>query len=626
MVKILDFINFDSRNPLYKSIFGAIKSGESLKLRLCLPENSGVWYAYLLLRRDGDAEDKVLEMTYEYKKDGSLFYSVEISPETGLYWYAFSYKTEFHTYYINRGEKSLGRVGGGGRWQLTVYDKSFSTPKWLEGGLIYQIFPDRFCKDGRVNPKKFPERFINPNWGELPEHRYQKGELKVLGNDFFGGSLKGIIKKLPYLQSLGVTCIYLNPIFFSMSNHRYNTADYEKIDPMLGSERDFKTLCQTAKKLGIHIILDGVFSHTGDDSRYFDRYNKFGGKGAYSSPDSPYYSWYKFKNWPSDYHSWWGIDTLPEVNEDDESFLDYICGDDGIAKKWLNLGADGWRLDVADELPDIFLDRLRLAVKSENPEAFILGEVWEDATNKVSYGSRRRYLLGNQLDSVMNYPFSNAIINFIKWGNGHEFAEAVLEVCENYPTPALHLLMNHIGTHDTPRILTLLGSSQPDSGDREIQAVTRLGLAEYLLGVKKQKCAAVLQYTLPGVPSLYYGDEAGMEGYGDPFCRGCFPWGNENLDLTNFYKELGQMRKSSPCLKDGSIFFLKAEKGLVAFIRESEAGSILVAVNASDYPQSFALPENLQISTLKFGSAKTTFEISLSAFGYAVYDIYPELP
>ncbi len=621
MVKILDFINFDSRNPLHKSHFGALPSGESLKFRLRLPEDSGVWYAYLLIRRDGEAEDRVYEMTYEYKENGSLFYSVEISPRIGLYWYAFSYKTEFHTYYINRSTKSLGRVGGGGRWQLTVYDKAFSTPQWLKGGIIYQIFPDRFCKEGKVDPKKFPERFINPNWGDKPEHRYQKGERQILGNDFFGGNLKGIIKKLPYLQSLGVSCIYLNPIFFSVSNHRYNTADYEKIDPMLGTEKDFKKLCSDAKKLGIHIILDGVFSHTGDDSRYFDRYNKFGGEGAHCSTDSPFYSWYKFKNWPDDYHSWWGIDTLPEVNEDDEGFLSYICGNEGIAKRWLSLGADGWRLDVADELPDVFLDRLRTAVKEEKPDAFILGEVWEDATNKVSYGSRRRYLLGEQLDSVMNYPFSNAIINFVKWGNGEEFAEAILEVCENYPAPALHLLMNHIGTHDTPRILTLLGSNTPDSGDREIQAVTRLSLAEYLLGVKKQKCAAVLQYTLPGVPSLYYGDEAGMEGYGDPFCRGCYPWGNENLDLTNFYKNLGEMRKNSPALKTGSIYFLKAEKGLVAFLRESPEGKTLVAVNTAEYPQSLALPQEFSGLTPICGSAEGDGEITLSSLGFGVYTI-----
>ncbi len=621
MVKILDFINFDSRNPLYKSPFGAAISGEKLTFRLRLPENSGVCYAYLLIRRDGEAEDVAHEMHFKYKENDSLYYSVEISPEVGLYWYAFSYKTEFHSYYINRGAHSLGRVGGGGRWQLTVYDKSYSTPDWLRGGLIYQIFPDRFHRDRKPDPKKFPERFIKANWGEKPEHRWKKGEKQVLGNDFFGGNLKGIIKKLPYLQSLGVSCIYLNPIFFSMSNHRYNTADYEKIDPMLGDEKDFKKLCNEAKKRGIHIILDGVFSHTGDDSRYFDRYKKYGGVGAHESPYSPFYSWYKFKNWPDDYHSWWGIDTLPEVNEDDEGFLDYICGENGIARRWLRLGAEGWRLDVADELPDIFLDRLRKAVKTEKPDAFILGEVWEDATNKVSYSQRRRYLLGDQLDSVMNYPFSNAIINFVKWGNGGEFAEAVLEICENYPLPALHLLMNHIGTHDTPRILTLLGSTGADGGDREIQSVTRLSLAEYLNGIKRLKCAAVLQYTLPGVPSLYYGDEAGMEGYGDPFCRGCYPWGNENLELLNFYKALGSMRKSSPALSDGSIYFLKAEKGLIAYLRENENSKTLVAVNTADYSQTLTLPKEFEGITPIFGNAEGNTEITLPSFGYVIYNI-----
>lgn len=621
MVENLDYINFDSRNPLYKSPFGAVANGDKVNFRIALPEASEVWYAYLLLRRDGEAEDKVYEMTFDYKESGNLFYSVEITPDQGLYWYAFSYKTEHHSYYINRTAHSLGRVGSGGRWQLTVYDKNYKTPDWLSGGIIYQIFPDRFKKEGDPDPKKFPERYVNPLWGSQPLHRYQKGEKKVLGNDFFGGNLKGIIKKLPYIKSLGVSLIYLNPIFASASNHRYNTADYEKIDPMLGTDRDFKKLCREAEKLDIRIILDGVFSHTGDDSRYFDRYNKYGNEGAHTTPDSPFYSWYKWKNWPEDYHSWWGIDTLPEVNEDDESFLQYICGEDGILRRWLKLGAAGWRLDVADELPDVFLDRLRNAVKTEKPDALILGEVWEDATNKVSYGQRRRYLLGDQLDSVMNYPFSNAIINFAKWGNGEEFAEAVLDICENYPAPALHLLMNHVGTHDTPRILTLLGATSYDSGDREIQAVTRLTLAEYLTGVKRQKCAAVLQYTLPGVPSLYYGDEAGMEGYGDPFCRGCYPWGNENMDLLNFYKDLGQARNNSPALRDGSIYFCRAEKNLLVYLRESEKGKTLVAVNTAEFPQTFTLPKEFEGVAPVFGGGENSPPVTLPSFGYAIYSI-----
>ncbi len=573
----------------------------------------------MLLRRDGEAEDTAYEMLYEYTRDGWLFYSVEISANVGLYWYAFLYKTEHNSFYINRQERSVGRVGAGGRWQLTVYDADYKTPAWLEGGIIYQIFPDRFYKSGNVKVQDFPERFIHSGWGEKPEHRWVKGEKRVLGNDFFGGNLKGIIKKLTYLKDLGVSCIYLNPIFFSASNHRYNTADYEKIDPILGTEKDFKELCSAAKKLGIHIILDGVFSHTGDDSRYFDRYKKFGESGAHSTKASPFYSWYKFKNWPDDYHSWWGIDTLPEVNEDDEGFLDYICGTEGIARRWLKLGAHGWRLDVADELPDVFLDRLRCAVKSENPDAFILGEVWEDATNKISYNARRRYLLGNQLDSVMNYPFSNAIINFVKWGNGGEFAEEILTVCENYPKPALTLLMNHIGTHDTPRILTLLGSTTTDSGDRDIQAVSRLTLAEYITGVKLLKCAAVLQYTLPGVPSIYYGDEAGMEGWGDPFCRGCYPWGQENVELLEFYKGLGKLRHSSKSLSNGTIYFTFAEKGLVAYLRENESSKLWVAVNTAHYPQSLAMPKEFRGLSPVFGSAGGGDEITVPALGFAVY-------
>ncbi len=576
---------------------------------------------YMLLRRDGEGQDTRIQMNYEFKENGALYYALETEFDTGLYWYSFLYETEKDNHYINRGEHSLGTAFGGAKWQLTVYDNGYSTPDWLGGGIIYQIFPDRFCKVGKLNAEAYPNRCIRENWGEKPEHRWVYGEKRVLGNDFFGGNLRGITKKLPYLKELGVSCVYLNPIFFSASNHRYNTADYEKIDPMLGTEADFKKLCQEAKKLDIHIILDGVFSHTGDDSRYFDRYGKFGKDGATRRPDSPYRSWYKFKNWPKEYHSWWGIDTLPEVNEDDPDFLEYICGENGIARRWLRLGADGWRLDVADELPDVFLDRLRKAVKAEKPDAFILGEVWEDATNKISYNARRRYLLGEQLDSVMNYPFSNAIINFIKWGNGEEFAEAILEVCENYPAPALHLLMNHIGTHDTPRILTLLASNSPDSGNRDIQANTRLNISEFVSGISKLKCAAALQYTLPGVPSLYYGDEAGMEGYGDPFCRGCYPWGQENRELLQFYKKLGEMRSGTPCLKDGNIYFLAAERGLIAYTRENDNGKILVAVNVSDRPQKLNLPDDFKgINPILGNTTIAETENTLSPMSFLIYN------
>ena len=381
-----------------------------------------------------------------------------------------------------------------------VYDENFSTPNFLKGGIMYQIFPDRFF-NSKTPKKNVPKSRVMREWGDTPFWKEEQMN-GIWNNDYFGGDLKGIEKKLSYIADLGVTCIYLNPIFESHSNHRYDTADYEKIDSLLGDENDLKNLCKVAKeKYGISIILDGVFSHTGCDSRYFNMYSHYDDIGAYNSKESPYFSWYKFINWPDEYHSWWGIKLLPEVIEEDEGYRNYICGENGILKKWLRCGIAGYRLDVADELPDIFLDDLRKSVKSE------------DATNKFAYGQRRKYLLGEELDSVMNYPFADAILNFVRYANGNAFFNAVLSIIENYPPQVLNVLMNHIGTHDTERAITRLAGENPDGHDRAWQFEhNTLSEFDYLKGISMMKIASLIQFTLPGVPSIYYGDEIGMQG------------------------------------------------------------------------------------------------------------------
>ncbi len=406
----------------------------------------------------------------------------------------------------------------------------------------------------------------------------------MLNNDYFCGDLRGIEQKLDYLKSLGVTCVYLNPIFEAQSNHRYDTADYEKIDPLLGTEKDFCSLCRSAEKLGIKIILDGVFSHTGDDSKYFNRYSRYDSLGAYQSKSSPYFRWYKFNEWPDDYESWWGIKILPEVIEENPDFIDYITGSDGIARKWLRLGAAGWRLDVADELPDEFLDSFRKAVKEEKNDALVLGEVWEDASNKSSYGKLRRYLLGDQLDSVMNYPFANAVIDFVREANAELFASRVMSIVENYPKEVLDVLMNHISTHDTMRAITALAGESCSFRDRKWQSTHSLDEKDYAYGVRLLKAASAMQFALPGVPTVYYGDEAGMQGYKDPFNRRCYPWGKENPELIEWYKTLGKVRAENPVFKDGRFEILSSVAGCVAFSRKNDSEAILVISNSNPHP------------------------------------------
>ncbi|MBR6510054.1 MAG: glycoside hydrolase family 13 protein [Clostridia bacterium] len=613
----MQFYPFDSRNNLYRDKIGALAEGETLRLRLLLHNDAKVYSAFLRYKEDNDENFKEILLKqngnhYDYK-----VYETEIELCEGLYWYHFRYESEFGEFYVTKTDTSLGVVSkDGGSWQQTVYSNSFKTPDWLAGGIIYQIFPDRFYKSGEAKENIPADRFINNDWYKTPEHRYVKGEKKVLGNDYYGGDLKGIAEKLDYLKDLGVNCIYLNPIFEAHSNHRYNTADYFKIDSLLGNEKDLKNLVKEAKKRGIYIILDGVFSHTGDDSIYFNRYGRYNSLGAYQSPDSEYFSWFKFENYPEKYKSWWGIDTLPETIEDDESFSEFITGEKGVLKYWLKKGVMGWRLDVADELPDNFLEKIRTAIKTEGEDNFLLGEVWEDASNKISYGERRKFLRGKELDSVMNYPFADAIIDYLKSKNPDNFINTVSSICENYPPQTVKLLMNHIGTHDTPRILTRLATDCRFDGDRESQSKFNLNEAEYKKGISLLKLAAVLQYTLPGVPSLYYGDEAGMQGFGDPFCRAGYPWGRENTELLEFYKALGKLRREGKVFKDGELISIKSVNGALVFMRKSGENISITAVNPTEKQVEISLDFNE--FDMSFGEKPQNYKLVLNQNEYSI--------
>ena len=610
---------YNSRDPLYKSKFGAVASGESLRLRLLLHMDAHVHEAFLNLRKDG--EDTVyIKLTPTEWKENYQVYEVERSFEEGLYFYRFSYTSDYGEFFVTAFEHNIGLVSSEGSWwQLTCYEKDYTTPDWIKGGIIYQIFPDRFKNSGKEK-KDLPEgRYLTSNWYKQPEYRQQNG-LCSLNNDYYGGDLEGIREKLPYLSELGVSCIYLNPIFEAHSNHRYNTADYLKIDPLLGTEDDLKALCEDAKKLGIYVILDGVFSHTGDDSVYFNKYGRYGSGGAYNDKNSPYYGWFKFKNWPEQYQSWWGISTLPETIEENEDFDRFITGEDGVIRYWMRRGVKGWRLDVADELPDSILDHIREAIKAEDPEGFLLGEVWEDATNKISYGTRRRYLRGSQLDSVMNYPFADAIIGYVNGGDGKDFIDKISDILEDYPVEATNVLMNHLGTHDTPRLMTRLGTEEyPPS--RAKQSAYILSAEQRCEATKKQKLAAVIQYTLPGVPSLYYGDEAGLEGFGDPFCRGAYPWGKENTELIKFYKWLGDIRRKNDILKDGVFYPLLGGLGSMAFMRVKEGKKLLVAANRWKETDWITVPFEFDKAEVIFGNRPWGGYLEIPPMSFAILKI-----
>ena len=582
-----------------KSVIGAVKAGEELKINLYyLSEEERletllinrptefqkpIQNAYLILAKDG-GENKYFPM----KKTCFGWEIILKIKEIGLYYYAFSIED---TGVIMQDDSGVGYFSTqfGREFLLTVTSPEYQTPNWFKGGIMYQIFPDRFCRVGSMPDVK---NRIQREWGEEPYY-LPNDKGKVLNNDFFGGNLQGIKSKLPYLKSLGVSVIYLNPIFEAASNHRYDTSDYMKIDPFLGLESDFMDLINTAREEGISIVLDGVFNHTGDDSVYFNKYGNYPSLGAYQSKDSPYYSWYNFQEFPNLYSSWWGIDILPEINENSPEYQEFIFGENGVLRHWLKYGIAGYRLDVADELPDFFLKELRKSVKNEDKEAIIIGEVWEDASDKIAYSTRREYLLGKELDSVMNYPLKDAIISYAISGNALNLYKVLHSLIDHYPKQTLDSLMNILGTHDTPRILTVLGEKHCENKNEMAKTTAYLTEYEREKALKRLKLAVVLQYTMPGVPCIYYGDENGMEGFGDPFCRRCFDWENLNNDLIAFYQKIGFIRNEyQEIFKDAQFDIIYCKNGLIVFRRVKNNEEIYVYTNNSPVPQTLNLKGN----------------------------------
>lgn len=565
-------IYFHSRDILCKNPFGAVRQNREVFFcvyiyndiyveKVSLVTNTGLSYGFSYA---GCHENY---SRYELK---TAFSNAEV------FFYEFKIQTEQGVFVGRNRNGKLVLDESLPMFQQTVYKEDFATPDWAKGKIMYQIFPDRFKRSDKVNlPATKNERILHENWNDTPVFLPQQNPY--LANDYFGGNLKGITEQLDYLCELGVGMIYLNPVFESGENHRYSTADYKKIDPYLGTEKDFCDFTKACKKRGIRVILDGVFSHTGADSVYFNKYGHYDSLGAYQSTDSPYYPWYSFGKFPDTYESWWGFINLPNVREDNECYLDFITNpESGVLKYWSDRGVDGWRLDVADELPDVFIDCLRKTVKQINPDGFVIGEVWEDASNKESYGVKRRYLLGDQLDSVMNYPFRTAILEYVKHHDADLFINTVMPILENYPQDVLSVLMNSLGTHDTRRIITELGVSE--EVPLEEQGSYRMSDEAYHRAKELLKLATVLQFTLPGIPCIYYGDEAGLQGFADPYCRRTYPYGEEDLELLEFYKRITKFHNDYAEDMKTPLTELSDTDGILHFKR----GNLTVFVNGGD--------------------------------------------
>ena len=565
---------FDSRDPACKSPFGAVPCGTEVSFAVFCTEEENIVSGALHVTEEFAGREQTVPLTLS----GGAWRCVYAAPRRPeLAWYRFSLR------------RRSGETVTLAQRQLTVYEEYGAAPDWFGRGVSYQIFPDRFCRSRVPDPAGLVgDRTVHENWQDTPEFRPdERGEIR--NRDFFGGDLAGIISKLDYLKSLGVTTLYLNPIFEAASNHRYNTADYMAIDPMLGTAEDFRALCREAHARGMRVLLDGVFNHTGSASRYFNADGFYPELGAAQSKDSPYYNWYHFTHWPDSYDAWWGIKTLPAVEENQASYRDFIIrSEDSVVRHWLRCGADGWRLDVADELPDDFIAELRQAMDAEKPDCLLLGEVWEDGSNKIAYDRRRKYLLGRETHGLMNYPFRTAALDWLCGGDAAAFRESMEQLRENYPSPAFYSAMNFLSTHDTPRILTLLGG-EPTPADKAERAAARLSPAGRELARRRLMLGALLLYTFPGSPTVYYGDEAGMEGYEDPLNRRAFPWGAEDEELLRWYRRLGQLRGGRPSLQRGDICYLYADGSGLALRRQWDSEVTTAAMNSGKEPLTMTL-------------------------------------
>jgi glycosidase len=526
-------------------------------------------------------------------------------------------------------------------WALMQYVPGFNAPSWAKGAVIYQIFPDRF-RNGRASndPVTGDVRYDDPvlelPWGTKPEgycRNYADGDTNCpwrfdttppadsptkespRGRDYMGGDLRGVDQQLGYLSTMGVTAIYFNPIFDAGSNHSYDTQDYKTIDPYFGTQKDFDNLVKHAKALGIRVILDGVFNHMSSDSPLFDRYGHYSTVGACESTSSTYRSWFVFTDVAqgtgtcagsagpksATYEGWFGFDSIPVLRKSQAAVQSYfLTAPDSVAKHWINAGAGGWRLDVAGDasFPDTYWSTFRSVVKAANPDALTISETWQKDSTLL------RMIRGDRLDTTMNYRLRDAVLallapqNFDPKGfadSGHQisvsdFADRLASIREDYPDAAYYSLMNLLDSHDTARLLWTLTPGAETTAAKEANA------ANVAAGKLRVRLASLIQFSLPGAPTVYYGDEVGVTGADDPDDRRTYPWadlgGQPDTALLAHYTNLASLRAGIPALRNGDFRVLLANDTdeTVAYGRKTPSQAAIVAMNRSTSPRTLAIP------------------------------------
>ena len=663
-----DYLGHDSRDTLYRTPGGPVTTGTEVKLRLRAAAND-LTEAKLRLYNDRTDVQSILPMSVAYS-DGTYDWwevAVPASTDPTVYWYRFIVIDGTDTDYY---EDDAARTMGLGQafdetqdysYQLTVYDPDFQTPDWIKNAIVYQVFPDRFRDGDPDNNKPAGTFFYGEEGGTVYRSLTEdwntyicdpRGEDDCAGTyskNFYGGDLQGLLDQLDYLVALGVNTIYLNPIFASPSNHGYDTTDYMSINEMFGTQAEYDALIGGLADRNMHLIVDGVFNHVSSDSMYLDRYERYPEVGACESPTSAYREWFYFTDVPAgtgpcvgsdgtpggaNYESWWGYDSLPKLNSSNLEVRAWIWDNQDnpettVAGHWM-LTADGWRLDVAGDVDpgtlndtsNDYWEGFRNTVHAVNPDGYITGEEW---------GIANSWLLGGEWDAVMNYQFSSAVLSLWRdstfTDNDHnagssagelaplsmsQFDERILNLQERYAPEAFYSMMNLFGSHDTNRALFMLDEN-----------TNTMGPADYLdpnynwtPAIEKLKGAALVQMTMPGAPTIYYGDEVGLVGpvakdgsgvwQDDPYNRQPYPWLDETGtpyythlqsqtardELFDYYSTLTAARNDNIALRTGDYqtLLVDNENALYAYGRHIPAyGAAIVVINRGSSQQQVSL-------------------------------------
>ena len=608
-----DFRRFINGRPLYAH--HAINRTDSLEMVVNLPRRMGAVSLKVVFYDADGREEFSLPMSWVSFSQGEDEYRAVFTADQeslGLHFYAFVLEGAYGTLFGGRAHEGgdiafyTGESENLSRFQLTVTDFCDDAPSWIYGSVIYHVFVDRFRRCGDVPVRD--DAILNDDWEEgIPQYPEYPG-APLANNMFFGGNLAGIEEKLDYFLSLGVNCLYLSPIFEAYSNHKYDTGDYMKIDPMFGGEEAFRSLVEAAHSKGIRIVLDGVFNHTGDDSVYFNR------RGRY-----PSVGWYRFQDFPKKYTCWWNIPILPRIHPEEPSCREYFVGENGVIAHYAKLGIGGFRLDVADELSDSFIADIRSALRANANSPILYGEVWEDASNKIAYGQRKSYYSGKELDGVMNYPLRTGLIELLRYRNPHSLRYALTEVLPNAPKRIADAQMNLLGTHDTERILTALAARLRGNRSNDELAVAKMTEEEYARGVALLKMAYTALATLPGVPTVFYGDEVGMQGYGDPFNRLPFPWHRIDRELLAHYQEIGKLRKKHEVYREGDFALLRLDENAFVFMRFDSTSCLLTCLNLGD--ESFTVSVSSEAVLFSQNAKNSSSGIQIPIGGYAILSL-----